>query len=90
MARNVRLVMYNARAIRYSAGARSLCEEVGSGIAARANAALPAGTGRGFVMDSKAGQRKPWGRWRVSVTAVGRYARNHNARHNTLHKATFG
>lgn len=81
------LKMNSARPIRYGAPARALCEQQARRVAATANGELKGNVGKGFVTDSKAGQRKPWGRWRVSVTAVGPYAKRHNAIHNTLVRA---
>ena len=86
-----RLEMRSSRAIRYSAGARALCETIGRQVAARANAELRGNTSKlGFVMDSRPGARRPLGRWRVSVTAVGIEARIHDARNNTLVRALHG
>ncbi len=42
------------------------------------------GTAAGFQMSSQQGQRKPQGRWRVTVITANRYAKRLNAKHNTL------
>lgn len=89
----IRVEMHSAKPLRYSAPVRALCEQLGRGVAERANAQLPRGkgiSGNQFVMHSRAGSAKPWGRWRVSVTAVGMVARRHNAKHNTLLRALNG
>lgn len=73
-----------ARELRYSAGARTICETYGRAVTHFANSTL---RGRkGYEMRSQPGARKPFGRWRVSVTAVSPYARRSNARHQTLIK----
>lgn len=45
------------------------------------------GTAAGYAMDSRQGERRPQGRWRVSIAAVTPAAMLDNARHNTLLRA---
>jgi len=78
------------RAVRYSGGVRAFLEGAGNNIADRANAQLKGKGGKGFVMASRAGARRPQGRWRVSVAAVSPYAQRHNAKHNTLLRSLSG
>ena len=80
------------REIRYRNETRSMLEALGYTVAERANSTFkPSGpSDRGYVVSSRAGARKPYGRWRVSVAAIGPHANRHNAVHNTLVKALNG
>ncbi len=70
------------RALRYSDGARTICEVYGKATTAAANATLK--ENKGYGMSSRPGARRPQGRWRVSVGALSTHAKRSNARHNTL------
>jgi hypothetical protein len=77
------------RDIRYRNETRSMLEAVARTVADTANSTFkPSGpSDRGYEVFSRAGARKPYGRWRTGVVAVGPHANRHNAVHNTLVKA---
>lgn len=87
----IKVVMNSAKPLRYSPEAQAICEQVGKRVASRANAELrnmhARAKGAQFVMQSRRGRPRPYGRWRVSVTAVGQQAKEHNARFDTLIRA---
>lgn len=62
------------------------CPGVQRDLEARGRRILEAagGEAKGYKLDSRQGLRKPQGRWRVTVAAVGRYAKRSNAKHNSL------
>jgi hypothetical protein len=76
------------RKLRYSAGARRICESYGRRVLNRANRTLPEGDG--YRMTSEAGAPRPQGRWQVRVIAVTPHAKYSDRKHNTLIRALNG
>jgi hypothetical protein len=82
------------RELRYRDETRSMLEAVAHTMADSANSTLetngPRDVKPGYMIFSQPGEAKPYGRWRVSVTAVSRHAIRHNAVHNTLVRVLNG
>jgi len=74
--------------LRSSGGVVAFLEGAGEAVASRANGQLK--NGQGFKMSSRQGEKRPQGRWRVTVAAVTPYAKRANAKHNTLIRALGG
>ena len=77
------------RDVRYRRQTQAMLEAIALTVADKANSTFkPSGpSDRGYEGFSRAGARKPYGRWRTGVVAVGPHANRHNAVHNTLVKA---
>jgi len=77
------------RDVRYRRETQQMLEAVARTVADTANSTFkPSGrSDRGYQVFSYAGARKPYGRWRTGVVAVGPHANRHNAVHNTLVRA---
>lgn len=78
------------RKLRYMPATVAMLEAKGRPIVAKANAGLPPDDRDGYMMASRPGARKPWGRHRVSIAAVTIQARRSEAKHNTLVRLLSG
>ena len=76
--------------VRSAGGVVAFLEGAAEDVAKRANAQLKGKGGKGFVMSSRQGAKRPQGRWRTSVAAVSPYAKRANAKRNILIKALSG
>lgn len=74
--------------LRTAASVKALLEQHGRRIAAAANATLR--EKRGYGMSSHLGQRRPQGRWRVTVYTDSLHAVRSNAKHHTLIRVMRG
>lgn len=73
--------------LRSEPGFKAIEESYAAKIAAVANKTAKTD---GFKTSSQQGARRPQGRWRNTVITAGPKAARHNAKHQTLLKATYG